>query len=80
VNLSVISFADQSPSIGNRFTQTGDEAETVGRAEYRLKSGPNDWQFSAEAAFNSLDNISGLFILQPTAISRKSPCLAAPPR
>jgi hypothetical protein len=65
VNLSVISFADESPSTGNRFTQTADEAETVGRAEYRLKAGPNDWQLSAEAAFNSLDNVSGFFVLQP---------------
>ena len=63
VTTSVISFADASPSTGSRFTQTGDESETVGRIEYRLKSGRSDWQFSGEAAFNSLDNVSGLFVL-----------------
>jgi hypothetical protein len=62
---SVISFADERPSTGNRFTQTGDESETVGRAEYRLKLGSNDFQLSAEAAFNSLDNVSEFFLLQP---------------
>ena len=63
VTTSVISFADDSPSTGNRFTQTGDESETVGRVEYRLRSGRSDWQLSGEAAFNSLDNVSGLFLL-----------------
>jgi outer membrane receptor for ferrienterochelin and colicins len=65
ITTSVISFADDSPSTGSRFTQAGDETETVGRAEYRLKSGRSDWQFSAEAAFNGLDNVSGLFVLDP---------------
>ncbi|WP_431849096.1 TonB-dependent receptor plug domain-containing protein [Allosphingosinicella sp.] len=65
VTTSVISFADASASTGSRFTQTGDETETVGRIEYRLKSGRSDWQFSGEAAFNSLDNVSGLFVLDP---------------
>lgn len=65
VTNSIISFADDAPSIGSRFTQTGDESETVGRVEYRLKSGRTDWQFSGEAAFNSLDNVSGLFVLDP---------------
>jgi hypothetical protein len=65
VTTSVISFANEAPSTGNRFTQTGDESETVGRVEYRLKSGRSDWQFSGEAAFNSLDNVSSLFLLGP---------------
>jgi hypothetical protein len=62
---SIISFVDDAPSTGNRFARTGDEAETVGRAEYRLKSGASDWQFSAEAAYNSLDNVSEFFLLLP---------------
>jgi hypothetical protein len=65
VTTSILSFADGAVDTGNRFKQTGDESESVGRAEFRLKSGPNDWQFSAEAAFNSLDNVSGLFLLEP---------------
>lgn len=32
-----------------------DEGESVGRAEYRWKSGKADWQISAEAAYNFLD-------------------------
>ena len=59
----VTDFADNRPSTGNRFTQTADESETIGRAEYRWKSGPSDWQVSAEAAFNVLDNESRLFVL-----------------
>lgn len=62
---AITAFADESPSIGSRFTQVGDETETVGRAEYRWKSGLGDWQVSAEGAFNSLDNVSGLFVLNP---------------
>jgi hypothetical protein len=62
---SVISFADERSSTGNRFSQTGDETETVGRAEYRLKLGANDLQLSAEAAFNSIDSVGELFLLQP---------------
>jgi outer membrane receptor for ferrienterochelin and colicins len=73
VQSSIISFVDGAPATGNRFSQTGDEAETVGRAEYRLKSGPNDWQLSAEAAFNSLDNVSGFFLLQPDGLFQDVP-------
>jgi hypothetical protein len=61
---SVISFADERSPTGNRFSQTGDETETVGRAEYRFKAGPNDFQLSAEAAFNSIDSVGELFLLQ----------------
>jgi hypothetical protein len=70
---SIISFADERASTGNRFNQTGDEAETVGRAEYRVKRGPNDFQLSAEAAFNSLDNASGFFLLQPNGDFQEIP-------
>lgn len=63
VTNSIIDFADGSPSIGSRFTQTGDEAETVGRVEYRWTAGRSDFQLSGEAAYNSLDNVAGLFVL-----------------
>jgi hypothetical protein len=59
------SFADNSPDSGNRFVRTGDESERIGRLEYKWKGGGADWQISGEAAFNSLDNVSELFILQP---------------
>ena len=57
------SFADDSPDIGNRFIQKGITKELIGRGEYRWKMGRTDLQVSGEAAFNSLDNVSGLFLL-----------------
>jgi len=61
----VSSFADGSADIGDRFTQTGDLGETIVRGEYSWKMFGGDWQLSAEAAFNTLDNVSGLFTLDP---------------
>jgi hypothetical protein len=59
----VTHFADASPDVGDRFARIGDEAERIGRLEYRWNGGGADWQVSAEAAFNSLDNVSQLFSL-----------------
>lgn len=61
----VSSFADGSANIGDRFTQTGDLGESIARGEYTWKMLGGDWQLSAEAAFNTLDNVSGLFTLDP---------------
>jgi hypothetical protein len=65
VTTAITSFLDLSNSTGSRFSQIGDESETIGRAEYRWKTGASDWQISAEGAFNTLDSIGGLFVLQP---------------
>lgn len=59
------SFDDDAPDIGSRFVQDGKSTELIGRAEYRWKWGRNDLQLSGEAAFNSLDNVSTLFVLEP---------------
>ena len=59
------SFADASPDTGSRFLRTGDESERIARTEYKWKGGGADWQISGEAAFNSLDNVSELFLLSP---------------
>lgn len=59
------SFADLSPESGQRFVRTGVEKERIARTEYKWKGGGADWQISAEAAFNSLDNVSELFVLRP---------------
>ena len=56
-------FADDRPDAGNRFARTGEESERIARAEYRWNAGGADWQISAEGAFNSLDNVSRLFVL-----------------
>ena len=56
-------FADGSPTVGSRFTRVSDERERIARGEYRWTRGPAEWQLSAEAAFNSLDGVSELFVL-----------------
>jgi len=57
----VQTFADGRPTIGQRFTQDGDETESIARAEYRWRGGTSDWQVSVEGALNSLDVENGLF-------------------
>ncbi len=64
----VASFADGSPTVGSRFTQSGDLAETIGRAEYSWAMLGGDWQLSGEAAFNTLENVAKLFTLDPQGI------------
>jgi hypothetical protein len=73
---AIISYADGRAPTGSRFFQTGDETENIVRAEYRWRSGPADWQVSAEGAFNKLDfasefsalNASGEFVVVPSGI------------
>ncbi|WP_373487769.1 TonB-dependent receptor plug domain-containing protein [Blastomonas sp.] len=62
----ITSFADDSRDIGDRFVQTGDLGETIARGEYSWKMFGGDWQWSAEAAFNTLDNVAELFSLDAT--------------
>lgn len=59
----ITAFSDGSPTQGERFTQTADEAETILRGEYRWRAGVSDWQISVEGALNRLDVTSGLFEL-----------------
>lgn len=73
--LLVTNFADGAASTGNRFLRVGNEAETVGRAEYRWRSEQSDWQLSAEGAFNSLDNASNLFVLLPDSTFTEIPLI-----
>ncbi|MEA3043209.1 MAG: outer rane receptor for ferrienterochelin and colicin [Sphingomonadales bacterium] len=54
-------FADATPTQGQRFTQLGDEAETIGRGEFRWRGGGADWQLSLEGALNRLDVENALF-------------------
>ena len=62
---TVTSFADGSADTGDRYTQTGDLSETIARGEYSWRMLNGDWQLSGEAAYNSLDNVAGLFTLDP---------------
>ncbi|MEO6581017.1 MAG: TonB-dependent receptor [Sphingomicrobium sp.] len=50
--------------LGSRFIRDARYLEEVGRAEYRWKSGRNDFQISLERAFNSLDQKGTLFDLR----------------
>jgi hypothetical protein len=54
-------YADATPTLGQRFTQTGDEAESILRGEYRWRGGGADWQVSMEGALNRLDVENALF-------------------
>jgi hypothetical protein len=59
------SYADGSPDTGDRFAIKAEEGETIARAEYRWKTGRNDWQLSGEAAFNFVESDNRLFTLVP---------------
>jgi len=61
----VLDFTDGSDPRGDRFALLSDSGERVGRAEYRWRMLGGDWQLSGEGAFNRLDNIAGLFALDP---------------
>jgi outer membrane receptor for ferrienterochelin and colicins len=63
----VQAYADATPTLGQRFTQSGDTTETIGRGEYRWHGGGADWQVSLEGALNRLDVASGLFDLDPVS-------------
>jgi hypothetical protein len=58
-------YDNGDPDTGIRFDRKSGIGETVGRAEYRWKSGKNDWQLSLERAFNSLDQRGSYFELDP---------------
>lgn len=62
---SVNTFEDARPPAGNRFALLADSGERIARAEYRWRMAGGDWQLSGEAAFNRLDNVAGLFAVDP---------------
>lgn len=58
---------------GDRFKQTGDIGETIGRGEYQWKMLGGDWQVSGEAAFNTLDNVASIAVLDPNGVFIEQP-------
>jgi hypothetical protein len=66
VTTQVTAFDSGAPDQGIRFSRDSRIGETIGRAEYGWKTGPNDWQLSLERAFNSLDQRGALFELSPS--------------
>ena len=65
VTTQVTTFDSGAPDEGVRFSRDSRIGETIGRAEYGFKTGRNDWQFSLERAFNSLDQRGSLEELSP---------------
>lgn len=63
VEQAVTSFIDDTPSSGTLFDLDRIVEETIGRAEYSWPMAGLDWQFSGEAAFNTIDNTGALSIL-----------------
>lgn len=59
---------DGSPPTGERFAQTGKLGETIARGEYQWKMFGGDWQLSGEAAFNTLDNVASIAVLDPGGV------------
>lgn len=62
---SVFAYADGRADTGDRYAQIGDSQERILRSEYNWKLAGGDWQWSAEAAFNRLDNAAVLAELDP---------------
>lgn len=60
-------YFDASPSDGIRFTRDGQSDETIARTEFSFPLLGGDAQIATEAAFNSLNNVSGLFELDPAS-------------
>jgi hypothetical protein len=65
VTTQVLSFGNGDPDQGARFSRDSRIEETIGRAEYGLKTGKSDWQLTFERAYNALDQKGGLSVLTP---------------
>ncbi len=55
------------PTSGSQFVRVSDEGERIGRGEYNWGMWGADFQLSAEAAFNRLDQVGRLFDYDPAA-------------
>lgn len=55
------------PTSGSRYERLSDQGERIARAEYAWAMLGGDWQISAEAAFNRLDNVASLFAFDDAA-------------
>ncbi len=60
--------ASGTGATGSRFTQTGGSGERIGRAEYSWPMWGASWQVSGEAAFNRLDRVARLFVLNDEGV------------
>jgi hypothetical protein len=65
---SVLSYANDAPDTGSRYTATATTGERIGRAEYSWTMLGGGWQVDAEAAFNRLNQSAALFVLSPAGV------------
>lgn len=63
---SVLFFADDSPSTGNRYASQSESGERIGRIEYQWDRLGGNWQLDAEAAFNEYEQTSQFYDLDIT--------------
>ncbi|WP_017931594.1 TonB-dependent receptor [Robiginitomaculum antarcticum] len=70
VGNEIVYFDDQGFALGERFNQVADEGESIGRAEYSWAGtqAGQDWQISAEGAYNFLDIESDYFTADRSAL------------
>ncbi len=73
-------FNDGRADNGVRQNRFVDETESIARAEYRWKSGTNDWQVSLEGALNSLDTGTELSVLNSSGVYQPVPLFGADAR
>ncbi len=63
---SLLNFADDTPSTGNRFITRSESRERIARAEYRWNAFGGNWQLDTELAYNALRQTAQLFNLDST--------------
>ncbi|MBO9669181.1 MAG: hypothetical protein J7485_01550 [Sphingobium sp.] len=65
-SLTTTRYDSGAPNEGSRFSRDTRTEETIGRAEYAWKGGSNNWQLSFERAYNRLNQVGSLAVLQPS--------------
>jgi len=64
--ISRLIFDDDAPTTGSRFLGASETGESILRSEYRWDMWGGDLEVDLEAAYNSLDQTSQLFNLEPS--------------
>ncbi len=64
--ISRLIFDDDTTTTGTRFLGTSETGERIARSEYRWDMWGGNWEVDLEAAYNSLDQTSQLFSLDPS--------------
>lgn len=63
---SELIFSDASATTGNRFASQSENNERIGRMEYRWDMLGGNWEVDLEAAYNSFEQSSQFFSLEPS--------------